>query len=463
MKISKHVKPYIPVSWLNQQQVNKVYNTVKKQDKINFVDLASISPTKVNHTPIEIPRPFLNGLNNMGEHAISYMKKVSEYKQFYESLPTNNKPPFLNLTIGGVNRNTKPRINHDTSSRGYVTYLDDKQKEYVSLIFKQLGCDVEKDKVAISPMRSKVSLQHVFGLFKPSVIVAHKPNYKATIDAAVMNYGHSVVEVDVRNRYSALFNEVRKQAYYLENKSKPIILLLVCPHNPTAISMNDHEEAELHKLIEDIPNLSVIHDIAYQGYHKINKDAGKRYRDYGMPHKNQMYLGVLSTSKSIYASGQPAFWFSDKDSFPFLVDHYQRVATGPTSTFVHDLPYYYETLDDAYMTSVENNIQKPLLTFIEYNKTKWGIDYWIKPDGPPFITLDINKKLKQLEMSDSDFRELSLRMACPILTNNGCLRIALTGFEQKYHADIVHDIQERLDCLFTLTKKDDIIKALHIK
>ena len=66
-------------------------------------------------------------------------------------------------------------------------------------------------------------------------------------------------------------------------------------------------------------------------------------------------------------------------------------------------------------------------------------------------------------MSDSDFRELSLRMACPILTNNGCLRIALTGFEQKYHADIVHDIQERLDCLFTLTKKDDIIKALHIK
>ena len=207
MKISKQVKPYIPVSWLNQQQVNKVYNTVKKQDKINFVDLASISPTKVNHTPIEIPRPFLNGLNNMGEHAISYMKKVSEYKQFYESLPTNNKPPFLNLTIGGVNRNTKPRINHDTSSRGYVTYLDDKQKEYVSLIFKQLGCDVEKDKVAISPMRSKVSLQHVFGLFKPSVIVAHKPNYKATIDAAVMNYGHSVVEVDVRNRYSALFND----------------------------------------------------------------------------------------------------------------------------------------------------------------------------------------------------------------------------------------------------------------
>merc|ERR1712188_340259 len=45
----------------------------------------------------------------------------------------------------------------------------------------------------------------------------------------------------------------------------------------------------------------------------------------------------------MYASGQPALYMADKDSLPFLVDHYQRVATGPTSVFVHDLPYYRDT------------------------------------------------------------------------------------------------------------------------
>ena len=48
-------------------------------------------------------------LYNMGEHAISYMERLGEYKAFYESIPTANKPPFLNLTIGGVYRDTPPR------------------------------------------------------------------------------------------------------------------------------------------------------------------------------------------------------------------------------------------------------------------------------------------------------------------------------------------------------------------
>ena len=39
--------------------------------------------------------------------------------------------------------------------------------------------------------------------------------------------------------------------------------------------MNDFEEKKLHSLIKDIPNLSVIHDIAYQGYHSPYRDAGK--------------------------------------------------------------------------------------------------------------------------------------------------------------------------------------------
>lgn len=442
------------LSWLNQYNIKTVMTNVKNNDQINYSDLVSIKSVK--DKKINTPKPFLNNLDKMGEHAISYMKKLGEYKQFYESLPTNNKPPFLNLTIGGVNRFTKPRNNHDTSSRGYITHLDQNHKKYASLIFKKLGCDIDQDKIGISPMRSKLALQHIFSLFKPGILVAHKPNYKATIDSAVTNYGHVAVEVDVRDRYIALFNEVRNQAK--NNLDKPIILLLVCPHNPTAISMNDEEELELHKLIKDIPNLSVIHDIAYQGYHRSYRDAGKIYRNNGMPHENQIYMSILSTSKSIYASGQPAFWFSDKNSFPFIVDHYQRVATGPTSTFVHDLPYYYQTLDNDYMRSVEDNIQIPLLKFIEKNKNKWGLDFWIKPDGPPFITLNVSNKLKELDMCDYSFRELSLRLGCPVLVNNGCLRIALTGFEKSKHIEILDFIKEKLDFIFTLKKNDDIIK-----
>ena len=429
---------------------------------INYLELMSMSSSiNKKENSISIPKPFLNNLDKIGEQAISYMEKVGQYKEYYESLTTKNKPPFINLTIGGVYRKTEPRNNHDTSSRGYITYLNKTDKYYVSEIFKQLGCDIEPHQVAISPMRSKVALQHIFGLFQPSVIVAHKPNYKSTLDAAVIHYGHETVEVDVRQRYDSLFQEVRHQANLLENQDKPIILLLVCPHNPTAISMNDQEEEELHKLIKDIPNLSVIHDIAYQGYHKYDRDAGKRYRDYGMPHANQMYIAILSTSKSIYASGQPAFWFSDKESFPFLVNYYQRMATGPTSTFVHDLPYYYETLDDGYMRSVEDNLQKPLISFIDNHKEKWGLDFWIKPDGPPFITLDIHEKLKQLEMNEDEFKDLCLRLGCPMLVNQGCLRIALTGFDKKDHTEIVEHIKERLDFLFSLTKNDEIIKIFH--
>ena len=440
---------------------NNIIQNVKKNNKINYLDLMSIPSSKNKEKPIYIPKSFLNNLDKIGEQTISYMEKVSQYKKIYESQSIKNKLPFINLTIGGVYRKTKPQKDYHTSSRGYITYLNDKDKYYVSEIFKELGCDIEPDQVAISPMRSKLALQHIFGLFKPSVIVAHKPNYKSTIDAAVIHYDHKAVEVDVRQRYLSLFQEVRQQANLIENQDKPIILLLVCPHNPTAISMNDEEEEELHKLIKDTPNLSVIHDIAYQGYHKYDRDAGKRYRDYGMPHKNQMYIAILSTSKSVYASGQPAFWFSDKETFPFLVNYYQRMATGPTATFVNDLPYYYETLDDEYIRSVEENLQIPLLSFIEKNKKKWGLDFWIKPDGPPFITLNIKEKLNQLEMNEDEFKELCLRMGCPMLVNDGCLRIALTGFDKEEHNTIVEEIKERLDFIFTLTKEDEIIKTFH--
>ena len=447
-------------NWLKSSLAHNIVKRTKKNDKVDNLDLVSLTSTQYEK-PIH-PEPFLTGLQDMGEHAISYMEKLGNYKNFYENLPTENKAPFLNLTIGGVYRDTGPRVDSVTAPRGYVTHLTKEQKEFTSKIFKRLGCDVNEDQVSISPMRAKLALQHVLGLFKPGVMIAHKPNYKATIDAAVINFGHDVVEVDVRGRYSALFDEVRKQATLPKNKGKPLIMLLVCPQNPTAISMNDFEEKKLHSLIKDIPNLSVIHDIAYQGYHSPYRDAGKIYREHGMPHKNQIYMAILSTSKSMFASGQPAFWFSDKDSFPFLTDHYRRVATGPTSTFVHDLQYYYETLDDDYMQSVESNLQMPLVSYIESMKKEWGIDFWIKPDGPPFITLDVGDKLKELELNDKGFRELTLRLACPVLVSDGCLRIALTGFDKSKHGEMLEKIKERLDFLFSLNNDSELVTMFKI-
>ena len=69
------------------------------------------------------------------------------------------------------------------------------------------------------------------------------------------------------------------------------------------------------------------------------------------------------------------------------------------------------------------------------------------------------EKLKQLDISDNEFRDLTLRLGCPMLINNGCLRIALTGFEKSQHSYIVESIKERLDYIFSLRKNDTIIKT----
>merc|ERR1711871_1481311 len=136
-----------------------------------------------------------------------------------------------------------------------------------------------------------------------------------------------------------------------------------------------------------------------------------------MPHPKQSYIGIMSTSKSVFASGQPAFYFADKNTLPFLEDHAQRMGTGPTSTFVHDLQYYHDTLDGNYMRSVEDKLQRPLMDFIDKNLDRWGIDYLVRPDGPPFITLDVSPLMQKLKLKDKGFRELTLRLATPCLVN----------------------------------------------
>jgi len=282
------------------------------------------------------------------------------------------------------------------------------------------------------------------------------PTYASTIDAARNTSQHEIVEVQPGGRFKALFEATRK-ASAEALPDEPVVLLLLEPHNPTAITMNEEEVEEFHAVVRDCPNVSVIHDIAYQGYQPQQQDSGKRYRDDGMPHKNQIYVAVLSTSKSMYASGQPALYMADKDSLPFLVDHYQRVATGPTSVFVHDLPYYRDTLDDAYMPSVWEKLQKPMLAFVDEHKARWGCDYLARPDGPPFITLDVRDKLEKLGLSNKGFRELSLRLGCPVLVDTGVLRIALTGFDKSKHDEVLPKILERLDFIMSLGPDDEIV------
>lgn len=176
-----------------------------------------------------------------------------------------------------------------------------------------------------------------------------------------------------------------------------------------------------------------------------------------MPHKDQIYVAILSTSKSMYASGQPALYTADKNTLPFLVDHYQRVATGPTSVFVHDLPYYHDTLDDEYMPSVAEKLQKPLMAFVDEHKARWGVDYLARPDGPPFVTLNVLDKLDTLGLSSKGFRELCLRLGCPALVDSGVFRIALTGFDKSKHDEILPHILSRIDFILSLGPDDEIV------
>ena len=451
---------------IKEAHLEKIINDISNNDTINFNNLVTIQSNPQKQ--FKPPKHFKSGLSECGELAISYMEHVSNFKSFYGSLPCNNKPKFINLTIGGVYRKTPPKTDIN-SHRGYVTYLRNIDREYIRLIFKNLGIILEPDQVGVSPFRSKMALQHIFSLFKPGVMIAHNPNYKSTIDSAKIDHNHQVIEVDIKGRYTSLFDEVRKQAELMYNTDnieidgmgtnhiKPIILLLVCPQNPCAITMSDEEEKQLHQLIKDYP-INVIHDIAYQGYTQYPRDPGKRYRDHGMPFPDQTYISIMSTSKSLYASGQPAFYTADKETLPFLTDHYQRMGTGPTSTFIHDLKYYYDTLDNTYMRSVEDKLQQPLLEYIDKNKHRWGVDYLIRPDGPPFITLDIKNKLKKLNLTSEGFRELTLRLACPVLVSDGILRIALTGFDKSEHDNILPLILDRLDYILSINQEDSILQ-----
>ena len=443
--------------WLDTAVAHKAVSRAQATGAVNLDDLVRIQSH--HYAKPKPSRHFKDGLAEMGEHAISYMERLGEFKSFYEALPVENRPRFINLTIGGVYRDTPPRTDVN-ASRGYVTHLTRRDKRVVTKIFNRLGVDLDEAQVAVSPLRSKVALQHALGLFKKGIVVAHTPNYKASLDAAKNEHGHTVVEVDVRGRYTALFQEVRRQAELPQHRSEntPVILLLVCPQNPCAIAMDEAEEAELHAIVAET-GCHVIHDIAYQGYTKQPRDAGKRYRDRGTPHEGQVYMAILSTSKSMYASGQPALYTADRDSLPFLTNHYQRVATGPTSTFIHDLEYYHDTLDDGYMRSVEDKLQKPLLAFIDEHKSRWGVDYLVRPDGPPFITLDVSDKLKELGLNSKGFRELSLRLGSPVLVNDGVLRIALTGFDKKEHDAILPELLARIDGMLSIGADDPILET----
>jgi len=111
----------------------------------------------------------------------------------------------------------------------------------------------------------------------------------------------------------------------------------------------------------------------------------------------------------------------------------------------------------TYMRSVENKLQKPMLDFIDANKARWGVDYLVRPDGPPFITLDITPLMEKLNLNSKGFRELSLRMGSPVLVADGVLRIALTGFDKAEHDALLPELLKRLDMMMSLQPEDEIV------
>jgi len=454
------LKKEVGDSWLESKAAHNVRanSSEGSLDKVGLMKIVSYHFVKP-----DIPVPFSPELADIGEHAISYMERVGQFKAFYESLevaPNEYKEPFVNLTIGGVYRITPPRVNASQAGRGYVTHLGLKDRTILSQIMASLGVDLNPDQVNLAPMRAKLALQQILLMFEPGIVVAHSPTYASTTDSARTDAGHQVVFSPVQNnRFFGLFDEVKAQATAPENEGKPIILLLLDPHNPSAIGMTQEEETALHQLVNDHPNVNVVHDFAYQGYHRNARDYAKVWRDEGMPHTSQVYVGILSTSKSVFASGQPAIYTADKNSMPFIEDHYQRMGTGPTSTFVHDLEYYFDTLDGSYMPAVEDNLQRPLMDFIDANMDRWGIKYLMRPDGPPFITLDVTEKMAEFGIDSKGFREITLRMGAPMLVTCGMLRVSLTGFDKSQHATVLPVIKQKLDDILSLEADSELVTA----
>jgi hypothetical protein len=135
------------------------------------------------------------------------------------------------------------------------------------------------------------------------------------------------------------------------------------------------------------------------------------------------------------------------------------MGTGPTSTFVHDLEYYFDTLDGSYMPAVEDNLQRPLMDFIDANMDRWGIKYLMRPDGPPFITLDVTEKMAEFGIDSKGFREITLRMGAPMLVTCGMLRVSLTGFDKSQHATVLPVIKQKLDDILSLDEHSEVVAA----
>ena len=92
---------------------------------------------------------------------MSFQERLGEYKAFYENLQGDERParrvfinpvpppPFYNLTIGGVYRDTPDRTEFKNVSRGYVTHATPKDKDSGGHL-PAIGVDVQPRQVAIS-------------------------------------------------------------------------------------------------------------------------------------------------------------------------------------------------------------------------------------------------------------------------------------------------------------------------
>ena len=92
-------------------------------------------------------------------------------------------------------------------------------------------------------------------------------------------------------------------------------------------------------------------------------------------------------------------------------------------------------------------------------KTKERVDYLVRPDGPPFVTLNVREKIDALGLTYKGFRELTLRCAMPCLVDSGNLRLALTGFDKSQHDTVLPLILERLDFVLSMQPDDEMLRV----
>ena len=63
-KIISKNKNFIPIPWLNNDNIESAIANIRKQDELNYHDLVKIKSIEPRKNKVHIPQPFLENLDN---------------------------------------------------------------------------------------------------------------------------------------------------------------------------------------------------------------------------------------------------------------------------------------------------------------------------------------------------------------------------------------------------------------